>query len=110
MLNGSETVAGEGLFMLVSPCLRGIQRLVLVLQCHPSGFNFRLELFVWINGTCGTCQTSSFGDGVHVKSSMGPKRWLERVTFWREISMSEGDSVATFGIHSHPISDCNFRL
>ena len=35
-----------------------------------------------------------FGDGGHAKSSMGPKRSLERVFFSLKIPISEGDSVA----------------
>ena len=69
------------LFRLKSPCLRGVQRHVLDLQCHSSGCNFWLEWFVWINGTQGTCATSRFRDGGHAKCSMGPKRSLERVFF-----------------------------
>ena len=43
---------------LKSPCLRGIQRHILGLQCHSSGCNFWLEWFIWIDGTRGTCQKS----------------------------------------------------
>ena len=50
-----------------------------------------------------------FGDGGRAKSSMDPRRWLEVVLFGRKSPCRKGDSVATFGIHSHP-SDCNFRL
>ena len=64
---------------------------------------------MWIHGTQGTYRTSIFGDWVHAKSSMGPKQWLEVVPFCGKSPCRKGDSVATFGIHSHP-SDCNFRL
>ena len=96
-------------FSLKSPSLRGVQRQVLGLQYHPSDCDFRLVWFIRIDGTQGVCLTSRFGDGGHAKSSMGPERWLEVVLFWRKISMSEGGSVATYGIHSYP-SDCKFRL
>ena len=43
----------------------------------PSGWNFRLEWLVWINGISETCRTSSIGEWVHVKSSMGPKQSLQ---------------------------------
>ena len=62
------------LFSLKSPCWRGVQRHVLCLECHPSGWNFRLEWLVWINGISETCRTSSIGEWVHAKSSMGPKQ------------------------------------
>ena len=93
-------------FSRKSPCRRGVERHVLVLQCHPSGCNLWLEWFVGINGTNGTCQTSRYGDEGHDKPSQmvaggGP--------FCRKISMLEGDSVAACGIHSHP-SDSIFRL
>ena len=39
------------------------------------------RMFDGINGTQGTCWTSSFIDGGHAKSSMGPKRWLKVVFF-----------------------------
>ena len=81
-------------FSLKSPCRsrRGVQvqRHVLVLQCHPSGWNFRLEWFPWINGTGGTRRASSFGEWVHAKSSMGPKWWLEVVLFGRKSPCRRG--------------------
>ena len=164
------------LFGLKSPCLRGVPRHVLGLQCHPSGCRFWLGWFLWINGTGGTCQRSRFGDGGHTRCSMGPNQSLERVFFslkspylmgfsgtflasnvtqvtvisaWNDSCGSmgpkghighlasvigsmpspqwdpnsgwrwsffpgkspcwEGDSVATFGIHSH-LSDCNLKF
>ena len=38
------------IFGLKSPCLRGVQLHVLGLQRHPSGCNFWMEWFLWING------------------------------------------------------------
>ena len=69
------------LFGLKSPCLRGVPQHVHGLQCHSSDCNFRLEQFVWNNGTKGICPTPRFGDGVHARCSMGPSRSLERVFF-----------------------------
>ena len=51
-------------FSLKSPCLRGAQWHVLGLQYHPSDCNFRLEWFLWIHGTQGTCPISRLGEGV----------------------------------------------
>ena len=61
-------------FILKSPFLRGIDRYVLGLQCHQSDCNFWLEWFIWIDGTQGTYPMSRFGDGSHVRCSMGPKK------------------------------------
>ena len=77
-------------FSLKPPCGREVQRHVLVLHCHPSGCTFRLERFPWINGTGGPCPTSSFGEWVHAKSLMGPKRWLEVVLFDRKSPCRRG--------------------
>ena len=57
------------------PFLRGVERHVLALQSHTSGCIFWFDWFVWvwINGTQGTCHSSSFGDGVHARCSMGPQ-------------------------------------
>ena len=84
--NVSKTVAGGGpfyLFGLKSPCLKGVLQHVHGLQCRSSDCNFRLEQFVWNNGTKGICPTPRFGDGVHARCSMGPSRSLalERVFF-----------------------------
>ena len=70
-------------FSLKSPFVRGAERYVLGLKCHSCGFNFWLEWFIWINGTWGTSQTSTFGDGGYDRCSMsmGPKQSLERVCF-----------------------------
>ena len=60
-------------FSLKSLCRRGVQRHVLGLQCHPRDCNFWLEWFVWINGIQEPFPMPSFGDGGHVRCSMGPK-------------------------------------
>ena len=51
------------------------------IHSRPSGCNFRLEWFVWTNGTGVTCQMPRFGDGGLGRCSMGPKRSLECVFF-----------------------------
>ena len=70
---GPKQSLEEVLFGQKSPCLRGVPRHILGLQCHPSGCNFWLERFSWINGTGRTFQRSRFGDGIHARCSMGPK-------------------------------------
>ena len=82
MRNGYKTVAGGGRFWPETPpppCLRGVQRHILGLQCHSSGCNFRMEWSVWINGTQTTYPMATIGDGGHVRCTMGPKRSLESV-------------------------------
>ena len=97
------------LFGLNSPCLRGVQRHVLGLQCHSSDCKLWLEWFVWINGTQGTCPTSRFGDGGLDRCSMGPKRSLERVFFSLKSPCLRGVQQHVLGLQCHP-SGCNIRL
>ena len=96
------------LFGLKSPCQRGFPRHVLGLQCHSSGCKFWLHWFVWINGTQGTYPTSRFGDGGHVRCSMGPKRSLERVFFSLKSPCRRGVPRHILRLQCHS-SDCNFR-
>ena len=89
---------GSFFFGLKSPCLRGVPQHVHGLQCRSSDCNFRLEQFVWNNGTKGICPTPRFGDGVHARCSMGPSRSLERVFFSLKIPMSEGAQRHILGL------------
>ena len=97
------------LFCLNSRCLRGIERHVLGLQCHSSSCNFKLEWFIWINGTWGACQTSRFGDGGPARCSMGPKQSLERVFFSLKSPFLRGVERHVLGLQCHS-SDCNFSF
>ena len=106
MLGRSVTVSGEGHFWSEIPCLRGVQWRIVCLQCHPSGCNFWLEWFVWINGTAGTCQTSRFGDWGHDKCAMGPKQSLEGVLFGLKSPCLRGAPWHVLGLQSHPCG-CN---
>ena len=100
------------IFGLKSRCRRGFSWHVLVLglQCHPSGCDFWLEWFLWIHGTQGTCQRSRFGNGVHARFSMGPKRSLERVFFSLKCPCLRGGQRHVLGLQGHKcdcISICN---
>ena len=46
----------RGSFLVKKPkYLRGVQWRIVCLQCHPNGCDFRLEWFIWIHVTQGTC-------------------------------------------------------
>ena len=95
--------------LLKSPFLRGVQRHVHGLQCHQSGCNFWLECFIWIHEIRGACWTSRFGDGGHVRCSMGPKRSLERVFFSLKSPFLRVVQCHILGLQCHQ-SGCNFWL
>ena len=97
------------IFSLISPFLRGVQRHVLGLQCHQSGWNFWLEWLGWIHGTRRTCQMSRFDDEGHVRCSMDPKRSLESVFFSLKSPFLRGIQRHVLGLQCHQ-SGCNFWL
>ena len=89
-------------FCLKSQFLRGVQRHIIGLQCHQSGWNFWLEWFMWINWTHCTWQTSRFGDGGHARCSMGPKPSLERVFFSLKSPCLRGVQRHVLVLECHP--------
>ena len=100
----------EGVLVgLKSPCLRAVQRNVLGLQCHSSGCNFWLEWFIWIDGTQGTYPMSRFGDGSHVRCSMGPKKVAGEGIFSLKSPCLRGVQQHILVLQYHP-SGCYFRL
>ena len=64
---------------------------------------------MWTNGTKGTCQTSGFGDGGHVRCSMGPTQSLERVFFSLKSPFLRGVQRHILGLQCDR-SGCNFWL
>ena len=96
-------------FSLKSPCLTGVERHILGLQCRPSHCNFWLECFMRIHETWGAYKTSRLGDGGPDRCSLGPKRSLERVVSSLKSPFLTGVERYDLGLQCHQ-SDWTFLL
>jgi len=52
-------------FLAKKTCLSGVWRHLLCLHSHPSGCNFRLDQFIWVNATNGIYHTPRFDSWGH---------------------------------------------